>query len=340
MRAVVAHGTRNFKVENVAKPIPGPDEVLIRIEAAGICAGDRILFEGKAPWGEAHGEIPGHEYVGVVTALGIGAGKKYGLAIGDRCLAEVQVPCGQCPCCRAGYYNLCDDLDGFLGGGWAEYMLLRKNAIIHKVPKSIDKLHAAMIEPLSCGAYAAGLASIGMGDTVVVAGMGAIGLAALQFARLKTPYRLIALSATDKSLNIAREYGVKDVINVLTEDAPTRVRELTDGMGCDVFIECSGIASSAATGLDCLKKRGRLVLYGVYTRNGDINLNEISQNKELTVIGGHLSPGTMPYVIKCLEEGLIDPQPMISEVFPLERFDEAIHIREINPDSIKTLLVP
>ena len=127
---------------------------------------------------------------------------------------------------------------------------------------------------------------------------------------------------------------------MLAEDAPRRIRELTDGRGCDKYIECSGVASSVATGLVALRKRGTLVVYGVYTRLAELDLNEISQNKELTLIGGHLSPGTMPYVIRCLEQGLIDAGPLVSEVFPLDQFDEAVNIRKKNPDSIKTLLVP
>lgn len=340
MRAVVAHAAHDFRVELVDRPVAGPLEAVIKIEAAGICTGDRIMYEGKAPWGINDGEIPGHEYVGVIVETGEGFTEQYGLAEGDRCVAEVQIPCGECYCCRGGFYNLCENPNGFLGGGWAEYMLLRRGAVIHRVPKSIDKLHAAMIEPLSCGAYAVERASVGMADTVVVAGMGVIGLAALQFAKLHTPYRLIALSATDKSLGIAKKLGADETINVLAEDAPRRIRELTDGRGCDKYIECSGVASSAATGLAALKKRGTLVVYGVYTRLAELDLNEISQNKELTLIGGHLSPGTMPYVIRCLEQGLIDAGPLVSEVLPLDQFDEAVNIRKKNPDSIKTLLVP
>ena len=340
MRAVVAHKAHDFQVETVDKPVAGPLEAVIKIEAAGICTGDRIMYEGKAPWGIKDGFIPGHEYVGVITDIGEGFTEKYGLGIGDRCLAEVQIPCGECYCCRGGFYNLCEKPDGFLGGGWAEFMLLRRGAVVHAVPNSIDKLCAATIEPLSCGAYAVERANVQMSDTVVVAGMGVIGLAALQFAKLHTPYQVIALSATNESLRIAKELGADATVHVLKENAADRIRELTNGIGCDVFIECSGVASSVSTGLDALKKRGKLVVYGVYTKHGDVDLNEISQNKELTLIGGHLSPNTTPYVIRCLERGLVDPRPMITEVFPLEDFDKAIDIRKTNPDSIKTLLVP
>lgn len=340
MKAVVEHAPFDFRIEQVDRPTAGPLEAVIRIEAAGICAGDRVMYEGKAPWGINDGEIPGHEYVGIVTELGEGTAEKYGLAVGDRCTAEVQIPCGECASCKRGYFNLCEDVSGFLGGGWAEYMLLRRGAVIHKVPKSIDKLEAAMIEPLSCGAYAVERAGVRMKDMVVVAGMGAIGLAALQFARLRNPYRLIALGTTPENLALAQRLGADAAVNVRTENAVERVRELTDGLGCDVFIECSGAAASAATGIQALRRRGRMMVYGVYTQQGALDLNEIGQNKELTITGGHLSPGMMPYVIQCLDRKMIDAKPLVTDVFPLDRFDEAIRVRKTKRDSIKTILIP
>lgn len=340
MKAVVEHAPFDFQVEEVPVPSPGPLEVLIRIEAAGICAGDRVMYVGKAPWGIQDGEIPGHEYVGIVTQLGEGAGEYYQLAVGDRCTAEVQIPCGHCDACRRGLFHLCEDGSGFLGGGWAEYMLLRRGALIHKVPKTIDKIEAAMIEPLSCGAYAVERAGVRMQDTVVVAGMGAIGLSALQFARLRNPYRLIALGTSPFNLDLAKRFGADEAVNVRTEDAAARVRELTGGLGCDVFIECSGAADSAATGLQALRRRGRMMIYGVYTKTAQLDLNEVGQNKELTILGGHLSPGMMPYVIACLEKGWIHPRPMATDIFALEEFSKAIEVRKVNRNSVKTILIP
>lgn len=340
MNAIVQHAPFDFRLERVPKPSAGPLEVVLRVEAAGICAGDRTMYQGKAPWGINPGEIPGHEYVGVVEELGEGAGELYGLAPGERCTAEVQIPCLGCGACRKGWFHLCEGVSGFQGGGWAEYMLLRRGAVIHKVPKSIHKLDAAMIEPLSCGAYAVERAGVEMKDTVAVAGMGAIGLAALQFARLRNPYCLIALGTSDENTSLAKEFGADEAIDVRQEDAAARIRELTGGAGCDVYIECSGSPASAETGMAALGRRGRLMVYGVYTKTAAVDLNEIGQNKELTILGGHLSPGMMPYVIRCLETGRIHPRKMATDIFPLEAFGAAINIRKARPGSIKTILVP
>ena len=94
MRAVVQRGAFHYPVEDVPIPAPGPGEALIQIEAAGICAGDRVTYQGLAPWGIDVGVIPGHESVGVVVALGDGAGEAMGITLGDRVTAEVQIPCG------------------------------------------------------------------------------------------------------------------------------------------------------------------------------------------------------------------------------------------------------
>lgn len=340
MRAVVQRGAFHYPVEDVPIPEPGEGEALIRIEAAGICAGDRVTYQGLAPWGIDIGVIPGHENVGVVVALGARAKEEMGVDLGDRVTAEVQIPCGKCPYCRKGYFNLCDDLSGFLEGGMAQYMLLRKGAIVHKVPQSIDKICAAMIEPLSCGAYAVEHVGVRMEDTVVVSGMGAIGLAAVQFAKLRSPIRLIALGTNEFNMSLAREYGADEVLNARDPDVVEQIRMLTDGLGCDVYIECAGVPASAETGIAALRKRGRMMIYGVYTAPAAIDLNELGQSKELTITGGHLSPGMMPYVIDCLERGRIDPAKMATDVFPLEEIETAMNIRKKNRYNVKTILIP
>ena len=105
MKAIVQHAPFDFRLERVPKPAAGPGEVVLRIEAAGICAGDRIMYQGKAPWGISPGEIPGHEYVGVVEELGEGAAECHGLSLGERCTAEVRFPAGTAPPAERGCFT-------------------------------------------------------------------------------------------------------------------------------------------------------------------------------------------------------------------------------------------
>ncbi len=341
MKAVALYGTGKAVTEEVEIPKAGPGEAIIRIEAAGICAGDRIMYEGKAPWGEVTTRmVLGHEYIGVVTELGEGAAQEMCLQLGDRCLAEVQIPCMKCYYCRHGWYNLCDDPNGFLEGGWAEYMRIRRGAIVHKVPKSIDRLEAAMIEPLSCSAHGVERADISMKDVVVISGMGAIGLGMIQFAKLKTPYKLIGLDVNDRMLEMAKRLGADYVLNPTTCNVQEAIRELTDGRGADIYIEASGNGVSLETGLEVLRKRGRMVAYGVYAKPAVLDFNMVSENKELEIRGGHLSPGTYPFVIQCLERGLVTAKPLVTDVYTFDEIEAALNAKKTNPLSIKTVLVP
>lgn len=341
MKAVVSHGAKDFRPKFVERPIPQEGEVLIRIEATGICAGDRLTWSGNAPWGPPHeGLITGHEYVGVVEAFGDKAEESTKLAIGDRVTAEIQVPCNKCYYCNVGLKHLCEDESGLLMGSWAEYMILPKGAIIHKVPKTIDKLEAALIEPLTCSAHSIELARISMKDVVVISGMGAIGLGAVQFAKLRTPYKLICLDINDDMLEKARALGAEYTFNPLKDEVKKEIDKITDGIGADIFIETSGNTVSLSTGFEVLRKRGRLVAYGVYSKKAELDFNYVSQHKELEIIGGHLSPGCYPFVIKALTKGLVDAKALITDVYSFDDFEKAIYAKENNPLSIKTVLIP
>ncbi len=340
MKKVVVHGTKNHEIVMADKPVPKEGEVLIRIEGCGICAGDRSMYMGTAPWGEIENDmVLGHEYVGIVEVLGSRTGH-LGLSVGDRCIAEIQIPCGKCYYCTHGLRHLCTDESGFLEGGWAQYMILRKNAIIHKVPLSIPKMNAVLIEPLSCSAHGVSRANISMKDVVVISGMGAIGLGMIQFAKLHTPYKLIGLDVNDEMLETAKEFGAEYVFNPAKQDVEEEIKKLTDGLGADIYIEASGNGRSLDMGLKVLRKRGRLVVYGVYPKPVQVDFNYVSEYKELEIVGGHLSPDTYDYVIKCLAQGLIHPEKMITDVYTLDQFEEAVYAKERNKHSIKTVLLP
>lgn len=321
-------------------PKVGEGEILIKIEAAGICASDRAVYMGGDPWGGIESpRVPGHEFVGTVEEIGPGAEEK-GFVRGDRVTAECIMPCGKCYYCKKGLYHLCDDENGFLEGGFAEYMLLPKNALIHKVSKDIPAVEAALCEPLSCSAYAVNQTGMGMEDTVVVSGLGAIGMGMLQFALLRNPKRVIGIDTNDALCEIAKKLGAAEVLNPMKEDVTKRIMELTDGVGCDIYMEATGNPASVETGMNCLRKQGMLFIYSVFKKKAEIDLNQISEFKELRVIGGHLSPGAFPYTIDCLEKGKINAKVMVTDIFALNEIDEAMSAKKPDRVSIKTVLVP
>src|SRR5438270_9637228 len=244
MRAVRCVGPEDYRLQEIPVPTPGPGEVVIKLDACGVCASDVKCFIG-APlfWGDANRagyvQAPvtaGHELIGTVVALGEGAGEKYGLELGDRAISEQIVPCGECRYCRKGQYWLCavHDIYGFhtyTQGGMADYMLFPARALNYKVPADLPIEKAALIEPLACSMHAIERAQIQFGDVVVIAGAGTLGLGMVSCARLKNPGSLIVLDRLESRLKLAQALGADITINAGQEDPVERVVELTDGYG-------------------------------------------------------------------------------------------------------------
>src|SRR5919202_6893191 len=161
MPAVVCHGPRDYRLEQIPRPVPGPGQALIRVEAVGICASDLKCYNGAAKfWGDGTQPpyvetpvIPGHEFTGEIVDLDDEAAERWGVTVGDRVLSEQIVPCWQCRYCRRGQYWMCrpHDIYGFRQnafGAMAEYMLFPRNALNYRVPTSIPIQHAVFIEQL------------------------------------------------------------------------------------------------------------------------------------------------------------------------------------------------
>jgi L-iditol 2-dehydrogenase len=340
MLAVLVRPGDVFSLEEIDRPSAGPGEVILRISAAGICAADRKIYSKHHPWQLPNPYFPGHEYVGEVVELGSGAAQETGLALGDLATAEILVPCRKCWYCHRGLYTHCDHL-GSCVGAWAEYLRIPAGAIVHKVPGHFTPEQGALIEPLACSVHAVNLAQIQFGDVVVVAGLGAIGMGVLQAARLKSPGLLVGLDVDEGLLELGARLGADLVINPIAGDLRKRIEEVTDGRGADIYIEVSGNVGSAQAGIQVLRKAGRLVLFGVYGSPATLDLNQISEFKELEIYGGHVSPNTYPTAIQFLDKGWVDWQAMVTHTFPLSKWEEAINTKgQPGVVSIKTQLIP
>lgn len=342
MRAVVAHGAGDFRLEAVPEPEVGGGAV-IRVEASGVCAADRSIFRGTSPWQLSFPFVPGHEFVGTIVELDGEAAARWSVAVGDRVTAEVIVPCDSCRFCVSGRYHLCRNgrhLGSGLPGGWAEYMQLPPRARVWQLPQTLEPWRAVLAEPLSCGLYAAGRAEIAASDRVAVAGIGAIGAGVIAGAAAASPEQLIALATSPERCEVARQLGAHQAIDVRSEDVAARIAELTEGWGLDVYIDASGALESLQRGLALLAPGGRLVVYGVYPPGGDrIDWNLVAEFKELEVRGGHLSPGAFPAAIELLERGQIDASLIVTHREPLERFREAIEPSDRRP-RLKAVMEP
>jgi erythritol/L-threitol dehydrogenase len=350
MKAVVAYSPGDYRLEEVAVPAIEEGEILIKVEACGICAGDLKAFDGAPSfWGDESQPayikapmIPGHEFIGHVVALGEGV---EGFEIGDRVISEQIVPCWECRFCKRGQYWMCEkhDLYGFqnnVNGGMAEYMKFTKEAINYKVPVDLPIEKAILIEPYACSFHAVQRAQIELGDVVVLAGAGTLGLGMIGAIKKSGPGKLIVLDLFDDRLELAKKFGADMVLNPAKDDVDAIVKELTDGYGCDIYIEATGAQKSVEQGLKMIRKLGRFVEFSVFKEPVTVDWSIISDRKELDVLGSHLGPYCYEHVIKGIANGDLPTEDVVTHILPLEKFEEGFQLVKSGDKSLKVVLNP
>ncbi|GAV96793.1 MAG: alcohol dehydrogenase catalytic domain-containing protein [Corynebacterium glutamicum] len=353
MQAVICHGPENYRLEQVSTPTPAEDELLMKVEAVGVCASDLKCYHGAPKfWGDENrpawaqeGVTPGHEFVGTIVSGSDAALAHHRLQIGDRIACEQIVPCGDCRYCQRGQYWMCGphDMFGFRNydGAMAEYLIVPPKARTHKVSKALDPQHAAFAEPLACSLHAVERADIQFNDVVVVAGCGPIGLGMIAGAKAKNPMTVIALDMSDEKLALARKCGADVTINVGREDAVQLIKDMTDGYGADVYIEGTGHPSAVGQGLNLLRKLGTFVEYSVFGSDVSVDWSIISDDKELDVRGAHLGPHCWPAAIKMIESGSLPMDEICTNQFPLDQFQEALDlVGDTAGTSVKVSIIP
>ena len=353
MQAVVCHRPEDYRLEQIAVPDVNPGEVLVKVHSVGICASDLKCYLG-APlfWGDEQRAgycqppvVPGHEFVGEVVALGEGAENKYGLTIGDMAVSEQIVPCWRCRYCERGQYWMCrqHDIYGFRQntfGAMSEYMKFPAGALNYKVPSSIPPHHAAFIEPLACSIHAVERGEIRFNDVVVIAGCGPLGLGMVAAARMKSPAQLIAVDLSDQRLELAGQCGADLGINPEKVDAVDEVRRLTEGYGCDVYIEATGHPKAVEQGLHMIRKLGTFVEFSVMREPVTVDWTIIGDTKELNIHGSHLGPHCYPTAIRMLNKGVLPMDQIVTHQLPLAEYQKGIDMVGSGKNSVKVTLMP
>lgn len=350
MKALVTYGPYDYRYEDYPKPMVNDGEMLIKVKGCGICAGDIKAYHGGIRiWGTSSENryietpcIGGHEFYGEVVEK---AADVTGIEIGDNVVSEQIVPCNQCEFCHGGTYWMCTrsavyGFKQYANGGFAEYLLLSKGSINHKVPEGFSPDQSVLIEPIACGMHAVERAMVTHEDVVVVAGLGAIGLSMVNMLSLSLPKMIIGIDVKDTRLLMGKKFGADVVLNPLQCDVIDEIKKLTGGIGCDVYIEASGSPKSVSQGMDSLKNLGRYVQMGVFAEEVKADWNIIGDGKELTIIGSHLSAKTYDAVIRGIKNGLIKTDGLISHQYALKDWKEAFEAVEKNPSAMKIMLVP
>jgi 2-desacetyl-2-hydroxyethyl bacteriochlorophyllide A dehydrogenase len=339
MRAVRLEAIGGIALRDVAKPVPGPDDVLVRIEACGVCGTDRHLFRGEFP--SKPPVTLGHEFCGIVEARG---GAVADIAVGDRVTGDPNIACGRCGQCRSGRVNLCGNLRAIgihRDGGFADYVVMPQGQAF-LLPTGLKPTHGALCEPLACCLHGVDLAGIRPGATVAVLGGGVIGLLTVQLAKLAGAATIILSTRQASRRALAEELGATASVDPSAVDPVEAIAGpagLVPG-GVDVVLECAGVADTVEQSTRVARPGGTVVIVGVMPQGEKVAFEPFDiLFRELKVLGSFLNPFTHGRAAKLIASGAIEIDRLISKQVSLEEAPDVIASPPA-PGEIKVLVVP
>jgi 2-desacetyl-2-hydroxyethyl bacteriochlorophyllide A dehydrogenase len=333
VRAVTFQAPGEVRVEERPEPEPlAPDDVVVRVEATGICGSDLHIYHGRVAI--EPGFVVGHEYVGTVVAAGDAVSE---VAVGDRVLGTYCTACGGCFHCRRAEYHKCDSgrvfghgaALGSLQGAQADLLLVpTANLTLRRVPEGLSDEVALFAGDVAGTAYhaicgdAAKPDPLEPGATVAVLGLGPVGLCAVQVAKASGASRVVAVDSVAERLRMAESFGATAVH--LTEDDPrARVKELTGGRGVDLAVDAVGNPDALDLACRLARKAGMVSVIGVYAERAEVHMGVV-WIKALSWRTGHANViGHLDRVLAMLASGVVDPAPLVTHRMALDEAPEA-----------------
>jgi L-iditol 2-dehydrogenase len=343
MKSLLLSSYNNLEIAEMPLPAVGPGEVLVRVEACGICGSDVHGYDGSSGR-----RIPpivmGHEAAGVVAAVGADV---EGYAAGDRVTFDSTVYCGECAFCKSGDVNLCDNRqvvgvscgDYRRHGAFAEFVVVPQR-ILYRLPEGISFAEAAMLEAASVAIHGVRVSEARGGETALVIGAGMIGLLTLQAARAAGCARVFVADVDATRLKMAKDAGADEILHASGAELVAQVMKLTEGRGVDLAFEAVGRNETVAGAIDCTRKGGTVTLIGNIQPEVTLPLQKVV-TRQLRLQGSCASSGEYPQAIELITSGKINVAPLITAVAPLEegpRWFERLHARE--PNLMKVILTP
>jgi L-iditol 2-dehydrogenase len=340
MRVAMYYSNQDLRLEDMPTPQISPDEVLMQVEASGICGTDLLeWYRGhKAPL------VLGHEVAGVVAAVGQEV-ERY--KEGDRICAAHHVPCNTCHYCLSGHHTVCDTLrrTNFDPGGFAEYVRLPRINVdqgIFLLPEEVSFEEATFVEPLACVLRGQRLAHLQPGCSVLVIGSGVAGLLHLQLARTSGAGYIVATDIVDYRLEAALRFGADTAIQAEEYD-PHYLREAADGRLADLVVICSGATSAISQALGSVE-RGGTVLFFAPTEPGvsiPISVNDLFWRNEITLTSSYGgSPADYAAALGLIQAGKIRVREMITHRLGLKETGLGFELVARAQDSLKVIIEP
>ncbi len=339
MLAAVFMGKNRIEVQDVPVREPGPDEIMIRVAACGVCGTDLHIYHGDKGAADCQpGTILGHEFSGTVAKVGSNVQT---FKIGARVSVDPNDTCGSCYYCRNGKAHFCEKMIGIgttTHGGFAEYCTFHARQA-YKIPDSLPLELAAMAEPVSCCLHGADLCHIRPGDTVLVIGAGTIGLMMLQLARQSGAARVIVVEPMVEKHASAYALGAALCINPREAD-PAAVLAEQGFPPVDVSIECVGLGATCQDAIRLCGKGGTVMLFGLTPPDCEIPLQPFDLfRRELHLTASFINPYTLQRSLNLIESGTIEIEPLLGPRVPLRDIAEVFSDPAYRKSG-KVLIVP
>lgn len=332
-RAAVLHGPEDLRIEHVPVPPLGPGDVLVAVDAVGVCGSDMHYFADGRNGGNVLKQptVLGHEASGVITAVG----EQVRLPVGARVAIEPAVGCGDCPTCRSGRYNLCPTGTCFgsppTDGTIAEHVVAQARAV-HRLPEEIDTELGALIEPLAVAVWAVRRADVRFGHRVLVTGAGPIGILVAQVARAAGATDVVVTDVNDDRLAKAAALGATTTVNTATH--------ALDLPAMDRLIECSGHPGALWQGIQALGPGARATVVGQAPPAVDGLPLAYLQRWEIDLSTAFRYAHAFPAAIALAATGRVDLAGLVTGRFPLDQIATALRAPGRDPRHLKILIRP
>jgi L-iditol 2-dehydrogenase len=336
MRVARLYDFGDIRVEEAARPEPGPEEIVVRATACGICSGDIMpwYIRRKAPL------VLGHEPVGIVAAAGAAVRD---FKPGDRVFAHHHAPCFQCAACRRGEYVQCATwrATNLRPGGMAEYFLVEAPNLRDtlKLPDAIDDANGVLIEPAACVVKSLARAGLKKGESLLIIGLGIMGMMHVKIARALGAGFIIGADLFEARAARACELGADAAIVVVGDNLAEQVREVTNGAMADVVIVGPGTSRAIATGIACAGKGATVVQFTATPPEDELLVrpHDLYFNETRLVPSYSCGPDETRAALKLVERGVINAAELVTHRFELAQVTEAFATAQ-TPQSLKVIV--
>ncbi|MFC1631772.1 zinc-dependent dehydrogenase [Candidatus Omnitrophota bacterium] len=342
MRQAKYYSNQDIRLEQVPSPEIGPGELLIRVEASGICGTDVLEWyrRDKVPL------ILGHEIAGKIEKVGERLSQYHP---GQRVSASHHVPCGKCNFCLSGHQTVCQTLrqTHFDPGGFVEFLRVPEINVelggVYPLPNNISYEQATFTEPLACVLRGQKAVQMKKGKSVLVLGCGVSGILHVLLAKLKEASLVVATDIVDYRLEFASRLGADAVINARTEDVGLRFRELNQGRGADIVIVATGATVAQSQSLNVVERGGRILFFAATGQGIEIplSINQVFWRNEVTLSSTYAAtPAEHLEALRLISINKIPVRELITHRLSLDKIQEGFRLVAEAGDSLKVVVFP